>query len=299
MNKTTPFTLAMIAMALIACSGAVARAQYIFVELNVPAVNAASTTVYGISNDNLITGTFSDSANGTVYGFTFNPNADVWQYPISDPNGLGTTWVTSSNTAGTIVGSYVNKAELTLGMVDREGTFSGINAAGCDEGTTSIYGINDSTTPAMIGWCLHNGQPVSWIGSPQNVTFSCPGAVATEVAAIGNWLISVGTFYTSATAANGFIATDSGTCTTFNHPGAYATWLAGINDYGTISGTYMAHANGPQSGFLTNGNGTFTTIDYPGAKTTVLGQVNNNGWFVGNFIDPQGITHAFYALPAN
>jgi hypothetical protein len=60
--------------AIAASTSAAANAQYKFVKLNIP--GAIVTTVSGINNDNLITGSYE--TNSAIYGFTYNPGFSFW-----------------------------------------------------------------------------------------------------------------------------------------------------------------------------------------------------------------------------
>jgi hypothetical protein len=76
------------------------------------------TQAFGISSKDQIVGTYLDS-KGVMHGFVLtDPMGPVshWQ-SIDDPNGVGTTTVNGINTAGDLVGFYVDSAGNTDGML--------------------------------------------------------------------------------------------------------------------------------------------------------------------------------------
>jgi len=292
MKTLSPSLRHIVAMAALAVStGAIASAQYKFVKLTIP--GAIVTTVSGINNDNLITGTYE--TNTGYYGFTYNPSTKAWHYPIADSKGSA-TFALASNTSGTIVGYYTNAlGQIVAGMSDEGGSFSNVAPSGCEPGAI-VAGIGDSAYQTMTGSCAVGAQIHAFVTGPANVTFACFGNY-TAANAISNWLLTVGYYMASDGQTSGFLSTEYGDCTTINYPGAVNTRLTGVNDYGTMAGTYWPTKKGKAHAFLTDGT-TFTAVKVPHAKATTLGQINNNNWFVGNYIDSEGTNQAFYAVPA-
>jgi probable HAF family extracellular repeat protein len=287
----------MIAMAATLIStNAAANAAYKFVQLNVP--GASYTSANGISNDNVVVGTYSDAAGS--HAFTYDIKTKAYTYPIGDPKGPNGTAANSINTSGNIVGAYTSVQGQDSGMLDQGGSFYDFNMTGCLN--TVMTGNNDGNE--TVGYCEYQS-PVdqtyhfeAWVNVFGAFTFQCPGAIDTSAFAFNNNGEVVGLFDTNSMGPiHGFLA-GYGTCSqTIDYPGAFLTVLTGINDAGTILGHWSTF-DGPSSAFLYY-NGTFTDIVAPPAakKGITTGQINNKGWFVGTFYDHLGTGHTFYARP--
>jgi YVTN family beta-propeller protein len=117
------------------------------------------------------------------------------------------------------------------------------------------------------------------------VPVNYPGAVTSQIFAINNRGVSVGTGPDHA-----FILSN-GTFTNIDVPGGVETQPFGINDNGDVVGAYFDPSFTQQHGFLLKA-GAYTTIDYPGASGTQARGINNAGQIVGEYSTP-GHTHGF------
>lgn len=286
----------MLAMAAtVILTSAAANAGYKFVQLKVPGASATSAT--GINNNNLVVGTYSDSAGS--HAFTYDPKTKVYTYPIDDPKAPDQTNANSINTSGNIVGYYWAAGSL-VGMLDQGDSFYDFNMQGCIN--TVMAGNNDGNE--TVGYCQYLNPNdglyhyEAWINVFDSFTYQCPGAVDTSAFAFNNNGEVVGIFDSNSMGPiQGFLG-GFGTCTqTINYPNAFLTYLTGINDSGTILG-HASGFSGPSTAFL-YANGQFTTITPPLAakQGMITGQINNKGWFVGTYYDQHGLGHTFFAKP--
>jgi hypothetical protein len=75
-----------------------------------------------------------------------------------------------------------------------------------------------------------------------------------------------------------------------------------INERGDITGRYgVANTadecyNGTFHGFLLR-EGKYIAIDFPGSDFTIATAINDDGVIVGLYLDKQGVSHGFKALP--
>src|ERR1700730_3629021 len=99
---------------------------------------AASTCVYGVSNDGKMAGEYLDGS-GIPHGFLLvGKTFTVLNYP-------GAVWTSATkvNNSGVVVGAY-NDGTTDHGFMWQSGTFTAIDYPGSSQ--TFVYGINDSGT---------------------------------------------------------------------------------------------------------------------------------------------------------
>jgi probable HAF family extracellular repeat protein len=251
---------------------------------------------------------------------------DVPSGTIVDANGI--------NTAGQIVGHFVDTTNHIHGFLIDGATFTTIDVPGAPR--TEATGINEMGQ--IVGGFIDvtgNGHAFLKDGA-SFTTFDFPGTfgrtwawgintagqivgVVGDASGNGHGFLKDGTTFTTIdvpgatiTHARGIntagqivghfsdatglhgFLKDGATFTTIDVPGARLTFASGINTAGQIAGGFD-DATG-RHGFLKDG-ATFTTIDIPGARGTNAFGINETGQIVGTFADATGYPHGFVATP--
>jgi len=188
------------------------------------------------------------------------------------------------NSAGDIVGRYIDAAGVHHGFLLSGGIFTSLNITGAE--LTRPVGINDQGD--IVGHYNLSGEGKDHgflLRGGVFTTIDLPGAEETVAGSI-NSNGDIAGYYRDGKRWHGFVLRD-GVFTTIDYPGAKYTQVWRINDSGQIAGRY----EGPNGGFhlyrLTNGQ--FESFDFPGAVETApgayshLGGLNNLGDIVSAY----------------
>jgi uncharacterized membrane protein len=178
----------------------------------------------------------------------------------STQNPLGGTAAADINTAGEIVGSFLD---------------SNSAAHGFFRSTAGVLTVFDA---------------------PGAGTSMFQGTIAGSINTSGT---IAGSFLDSRSVSHGYIRAPEGTFTIFDVPGStfatINTIASSINDGGAITGFFI-DATLVQHGFVRASDGTFTTFDAPSGSTTRLLlplRINAGGTVVGSFVDASSVFHGF------
>lgn len=223
-----------------------------------------------------------DSIFSSPFGFTLKGG----NYSTLTVPGSKSNQATGINTAGEIVGIYVDFANVTHGFLDKGGTFTTLDLTG---GTIEPFDINDSGE--IVGAFLDAANVAHGFSSPDGhsfSTFDVPGAKSTIAAGVNSAGVIAGVWADTANVDHGFI-NSSGSFTSIDFPSATNTTVIGINDSGEVAGFYEDAAN-VFHGFLFS-NGAFSTVDVAGAIETELTRIKNNGRITGVYSDSMHETH--------
>jgi uncharacterized membrane protein len=188
------------------------------------------------------------------------------------------------NSAGVIVGRYVDAAGIHHGFLFSGGAFTSLNIPGAE--MTRPVGINDKDE--IVGHYHFPGKKDLGFLLREGVytTIQVPGAAETVAGSI-NANGEIAGYYRDAKGKwHGFVLIN-GEFTTIDYPRAKLTEVWRMNDSGQIVGRY-AESNGDFHLFrLTNGQ--FESFDFPGAVETApgayshLGGLNNLGDIVSAY----------------
>lgn len=260
-----------------AASGLAAPAAKVYKFASADFPGAATSLVFDQNTSTVL----GDSTFTSSFGFTFKRgNYSALAVPGSKANEA-----TGINTAGAIVGIYVDPSNVTHGFLDNAGTFTTLDLVG---GTLEPLDINDRGE--IVGGFIDAASVTHGFSSPDGhsfTTFDVPSATSTTAAGINTAGVICG-LWTDATSNHGFIYS-GGSFTTIDFPSAINTVPIGINDSNEVAGYYEDAAN-VFHGFLYL-NGVFTTVDVPGAKATQLTRIKNNGKITGLYSDSSSETH--------
>ena len=259
-----------------------AHAAYL-IPVTVP--GSTSTTVFGINNNNVITGSWLD-ANSVEHGFC-GPLAGVYA-----------TFNYSGNTAMGTEPRGINDADQVVGFGPTDGTGNYVVGPefeyNCDtrgittieEGNTPLDGIAQGIDPKGLfagdHWLFngtaytrlgYTGKNASWIQD-----FQVFGAARVAGRGINKSGVIVGYYGDANGAAHGFIL-QGGIATRIDFPNAaeFDTYLEGINDKGVIAGGWDDGVNEEQGFTYDMKTGTFTTISILGSAGQQPFGINNQG----------------------
>jgi hypothetical protein len=125
------------------------------------------------------------------------------------------------------------------------------------------------------------------------LTVDVPGATTTEVSAVNNAGVLVGSYEGKAGIAHGFLK-KNGKFTSFDPPGSTGTFPSGINDWGVTVGTYI-DSSGNSHGFVRTAHGAYTILNDPNAPpgTTNGESLNDAGVIIGYYLDTHAAIHGF------
>ena len=168
-----------------------------------------------------------------------------------------------------------------------------------DEGV--IVGINNTGTGDQ-GYMLADGKlkSIDAVATP-TPTGSLPTGSTTDPAGLNNMGKIVGDFYDSKTPykQQGFVYdVHTETFSRVNYHGNLYTEFNGVNDSGQIVGfTTNDPTESTAHGLFVDVNGEMSVVDYPGAVFTSNNGISNDGQIAGEYLDSNGIWHAFVATP--
>lgn len=229
-------------------------------------------------NDSTIIGDAS-FGNNPPFGFTLTGTT----YQQFNVPGGGANEITGINTAGRVVGIYLDSSNLEHAFVETSGILTNIDNPVGAPNTTVLYDINDHNE--MVGAyedASHNFHAFSTTDGVSFHNFDYPGATSTTAAGLDTAGDIVGEWIDGSMVTHGFLLKGS-TFKSLDFPGAVSTTAIGINDSGTISG-YFSDASMLSHGFIYSGN-TFTQVDIAGASQTEIAHIKNNGHITGLYMD--------------
>jgi uncharacterized membrane protein len=249
-------------------------------------------------------------------------------YTQIDAPGSLETWIFGINTAGDMVGQYVDAGNKSHGFLLSGGVYTTIDYPAAT--STSANGINDVgqivgstvgtgfrydvqtqtftevrfpadglfTVPfkinnagTIVGW-VHNFSESVFLG------FSLTGKIYRKILPQGYTKSSVsginnpGEILGNASSGSQFLSflLVQGKFRKIQLPTGSASAL-GINDTRAVVGSYIARSGNTQ-GFLLQ-NGVFQPLIFPGLGSTISWAINNSGEVVGQFKDDNYLTHGF------
>jgi len=223
-----------------------------------------------------------DSGFSSVFGFTLKAGN---YSELTVPGAIGNE-ATGINTAGEIVGIYVDAASVTHGFLKSGGTFTTLGLTG---GTIEPFDINDSGK--IVGVFLDAANVPHGFSSPDGhtfTTFDVPGAKSTIAAGVNTAGTVTGVWTDTANVNHGYLYS-GGSFSSFDFPAATNTTAIGINDTNEVAGFYIDAAN-VIHGFVYS-SGAFNTVDVAGAIETQLTRIKNGGKITGIYTDSTHETH--------
>ena len=288
--KTKSRTLLLLSPLTLLCSLAMTGQAHAQQLITFDAPNAGTgafqgTLPLGINLEGTITGTVTDSDNGT-HGFVRTRDGRYTNFdaPLADPI-LGCTCVSSINDLGAVAGSAYDSNDVIHGFVRTpDGEFVTFDDSQAPAGTGSFQGtsavsINDlgviAGTYTDANYAVHG-----FVRTPNGniTTFDAPASSGyTRVGSINNFGAIAGQFYGTDGAFHNFVRTADGKFTVPDPPGAaggIGTNDAYNNDLGAIAGSYVDPSTDTLNGFLRWPGGDFTEFSAPEAGT---GAYTSNG----------------------
>ena len=229
-------------------------------------------------NDSTIIGD-AEFGIGAPFGFTLTGST----YQQFNVPGASANEITGINTAGRIVGIYLDSSNIEHGFVETSGILTNIDNPVGAPNTTILYDINDHGE--MVGAYQDASIPATITPSTTDGVsfhnFDYPGATGTIAAGIDLAGDIVGEWEDASMVDHGFLL--KGARSSRQTPRARQTTAIGINDSGAISG-YFTDASSLFHGFIYLGN-TFTQVDVAGASETGIARIKNKGDITGVYID--------------
>jgi len=269
---------------------------------------------------------------------SFGSSASPAQYFTVDfPGATYTTLNGGPNPSGEVVGTYVDKANVSHGfLLQHDGTFKTIDFPGAAQ--TALNGWIDSegdivgqytdAQKTTHGFLLEQGnfQTIDYPGS----TFTSLGGINSKREIIGTYCIATqcgvftynnGNFQlvtiaggtltfgasvnTSGTlvascmigARNHICLIDKGKTTVVDYPTALGTSPGAMGDRNELVGAWT-DAQNHTHGFLRK-QGVFTCLDPPGSTFTYASGISADGVVIGQFLDANGKSHGFVVRPVS
>ncbi|MFO0899537.1 MAG: hypothetical protein U0836_19085 [Pirellulales bacterium] len=278
---------------LLAANGALA-VDYMYSPFSIP--DATETSVFGINEQGVLSGTFKD-AKGVERGFiTRGGNSHyVVEYP-----GAASTVVLGINNLGDVVGGFTDPTGSTLPFY-WDGPSTGFHPITLPAGYTGIAaGVNDAGMVVGVATDVNAIDVGFWSSDPK------AGTATVEKTPLGP--AGTPTVYSDVNESNRIVGeyTDAlgrrhglyGPNVAFDLPLATGTTLAGINDQGWVVGSVsgMVAGKAVEHGFV-YADLTYREIAYPGAISTIPSAIANNGTIVGLFEGPGLLRTGFVAIP--
>lgn len=283
MRKSLLAGSALVCAALLATSAAEARkATYVMV---VSPTGATSTSAFGINDNNIIAGSYTDSA-GIQHGFYGPPDgSDYTTFDFAGDGNSGTQPRGILND-GTINGiglgggfvygeEFVRLPDGTFKTVHKKKlNFDGVLQGGNDSGMSA--GDYIDSDGARVGYLEKGGKYKS------AVTLKIKGITSTDPRQINNHGVVGGSYIDSTGIQHGFIL-DGKKLTSFDYPGAVGvTAPEGINDKGQVTGLWQ-DSGGIRHGFLYNSTTSdFSEIGPDDGSAHEAWGINNAGMISGD-----------------
>jgi len=231
---------------------------------------AASTTVYGVNNSEVIVGQYLDQ-KGVFHGFMLDHGKGK---TIDDPKGSDTL-CHGINSSGAIVGQYTAPSGDNRGFLYQNGTFTDI----APDRLSGASGINDQGDIvggyAHCQFCQQHG--FLWNGHKFK-RLDVPGAQWTGAGGINNHKVITiiapdnNNFYHS-------YLYRGGKYTEVKVPGADETFVEGINNFGDLIFTWEDQQQNNHGALRYNGK--FYKFNYQGTYTYAFG-LNDDHLIVGD-----------------
>ena len=251
----------------IAASSAVAAGSWV---AGVPFANSTSTSFFGITDKNVVTGDYID-ASGATHGFV-GPFSGSNYKSFDDPD--GTTQPRAINDAHDITGfdtgtlvpwernPHGKLQVITKGGKPLNEIAQGLNKAGVFAGNYFLK------SGASTGYTGQNYKYQAGF----SLTLKNSGYAGRAIDAAGD---IVGWLYDASGVQHGFIIV-GGKQKQIDYPSSTYTVMEGLNDKGMATGQY-SDASGVIHGFLYNvSSGKMTDLTAPGSTLTQAWGINNN-----------------------
>jgi len=227
------------------------------------------TAAYGINNEGVSVGIFTDTAAGNYPGYFYTSKGQFVTFNLPDqPAGTATFLEGINDHAGQYCGSIGTPPDYNY---ETFFSFSGKNQIIAVNGSTNsgCASLNDQN--AAVGYYEDsNGVDHGWLYNPSTglfTTIDVPGAATvpgtapcwgsgiagTVVIGINNKGMISGHYWDTSYNSHGFVRTPGGKYYTINVPGAYETGGGGINDNGVVVGHYSDSACN-NSGYIATPN---------------------------------------------
>jgi hypothetical protein len=280
--------------------------------------HAGSIIPYGVNNSGEVVGEFTGGS--TPIAFMYNLAA-----PGSYTTYTNSGWTSSEflgiTDAGQITGNYTTTSG-NFGFTLTSGTLTPFNVPGAVQSTegnssyilnggggTEVEGINNSGT-IVGGWLKPSTGGVGFLysnGAFTNTDIAYPSAVFTDVRAINDFGIAVGTAELDIsnvyTQVPFLYDTNTGIFTTLSDPGVTNLHVEGISNSGEAVGFYNPSGalGQPGTAGFTYQDGFFAPFMVPGANVTEIFSISSNGDITGVYScasDPSCESDpAFVAVP--
>ncbi len=285
-----------------------------FNTLDVPGAVAYDTqtisTSININASGQIAGFYSD-ATGVFHGFVYSGGA----FTTLDAPGSMDTYVAGINASGHLAGFYTDASKLNHGFVYSGGSFTILDAPGSV--STRLTSINDSGQVAGALYQAGHGEQGPWgfINYPKGFLFS--GGVFTILDPIStpsyydplgiptySWASSINASgqvagYATYGPTHSSFVYSKGTFTFLNAPGSDFTTITILSN-GEAVGFYENIINERTTlafNSVVYSNGMFITLDLQVATSIGIASINASGKLAGSYIDFNGNTHGFVAVP--
>lgn len=251
-----------------------------------PPDGAVTTLPFGINDNNIIAGGYTDSA-GVLHGFYGPPDgSDYTVFEVTDAQAEARGIRNDGSITGLALASGFTfgkeffrsptgkiKGLKTPDGVVQDGVVQGGNDAGFYVGD---YLDTDGTT--RLGFVGKAGKYVSDFKLPK-----LKGLTTTNPRQINNNSVVAGGYTDKDGIQHGFVL-DGSKLTSFDHPNAFGVTVAeGINDKGVVAGLYQDSSGNRHAFSYDAGSGKFKGID-PGDGSTAQEAwgINNAGLIVGD-----------------
>jgi len=258
----------------------------------VPVQNSTTTAAFGITDQNVLTGDYTDPS-GITHGFV-GPFSGTSYTSFDDPG--GSTQPRGINDKGWIAGFDIG----TTDTWERSpgGTLKGVTKSGTQL-TGVAQGLNKSNVFTADYIDPNTGATVPYLGlkykfqSKVKLSIANSGAAVRGIDTAGD---VAGWFYDPTTGLqHGFVIV-GGTATQVDFAGANYTVLEGINNHGIATGQFQ-DPSGIIHGFIYKiSTGTFKQLDAPGASNTQVWGLNNKGVITASIPGAGSYVYCMHAL---
>lgn len=254
-------------------------------------MDAPQTRAFGINDAGNIVGTYLRDLQ--LHGFLLRDGEfTTIDIPVDFQPADFVTIAFGINSSDQIVGTF----RLGLGLpsayiFDRNG-FRVINST--QFLVAEAFGINDDgTICGTFAFTDRLGLHSYLLRQGLFSIIDVPDSINTFAFGINNMEDIVGVYVDAEGISHGYLSS-GGRITLIEHPDAANTVPRGINSAGSIVGLFDDNAG--RHGFF-KVNGMFKAIDFPGATFTEAFGINSRGHIVGDYMDANGVIHAFIAVP--
>ena len=295
--------LAMFGLAALTFSPPLHAAGYRFVQIDFP--GAVWTATYGINARGHVVGRYFD-ADDVSHSFV-RRNGEYTSIDV--PGAAEMLAARGINARGDIVGNYVDSEGITLGYLLSDGEFQRIRFPGAE--ITLLSSINSAGDIVGLFFDEQTDTEGHFIrrNSKFHVVEFPEGFIAPFVRAVrDNGRVLVGTvLLESDGGGHGFVRTARDEFEILDYPGqdVPCSHVRFMNEGGDMVGEFTEvesvddcnHDGAAASHGYLYRDGEFTALDYPGASGTKMFAINSDRVIVGTYIDEDGTTHGFKAMP--